>query len=497
MTQLFDRIRIVPRPDDFLYRNVGSNGEVFYDQQANTLRLYNGKLTGGTTVITSKNMPEELHTSGVATVKYTVTVGAAQGSDSGNKYYFADGTQTDMYKPVLNLVTGYTYIFDQSDRTNLYYPNFDIVNPHPLNFSADNANGELGGGSTYLEGVVYKINNDPVTKQEYWDKFNSATTRSVQITITDTTPTTLYYHCKNHTNMGNSISKSVPGGGGSASLTVSSSPPSTPGEGNLWYDNDTGFLYVYLKDGTSDQWVQPIAGNVFSGVYTDLVGVPTFATVANTGQYSDLTGQPSIPSTLTDLGITDGTVNQVLTTDGAGNFTFSSQGGFDQTLNTTDAVTFASVTSPSLLNTGTGVTNFNSSTSLTISATDGVFISNHVRTLENIINITGSASLVDHSLNLGTVFYHTGISPGQIWTANFTNVPTTNDKAITVVLIIDQASSLPVIPTFVQIDGVTQTVNYEGGSPPSGTANNTDVLTYNLIRTGGAWKVLGSLTTYG
>mgnify|MGYP001490106267 CR=1 FL=1 len=59
MTQLFDRIRIVPRPDDFLDRNVGSNGEVFYDQQANTLRLYNGKLTGGTTVITSKNMPEE------------------------------------------------------------------------------------------------------------------------------------------------------------------------------------------------------------------------------------------------------------------------------------------------------------------------------------------------------------------------------------------------------------------------------------------------------
>ena len=126
MTQLFDRIRIVPRPDDFLDRNVGSNGEVFYDQQANTLRLYNGKLTGGTTVITSKNMPEELHTSGVATVKYTVTVGAAQGSDSGNKYYFADGTQTDMYKPVLNLVTGYTYIFDQSDRTNLYYPNLTV-----------------------------------------------------------------------------------------------------------------------------------------------------------------------------------------------------------------------------------------------------------------------------------------------------------------------------------------------------------------------------------
>ena len=37
---IFDRVRIIPRPDDFLDRNVGSSGEVFYDQQADTLRLY-------------------------------------------------------------------------------------------------------------------------------------------------------------------------------------------------------------------------------------------------------------------------------------------------------------------------------------------------------------------------------------------------------------------------------------------------------------------------
>ena len=61
MTQIFDRIRIIPRPDDFLDRNVGSVGEVFYDAQANTLRLFNGKQTGGTTVLTAFNMPEELY----------------------------------------------------------------------------------------------------------------------------------------------------------------------------------------------------------------------------------------------------------------------------------------------------------------------------------------------------------------------------------------------------------------------------------------------------
>jgi len=41
---IVDRIRIIPRPDDFLDRNVGSSGEVFFDKQANTLRLYSALL---------------------------------------------------------------------------------------------------------------------------------------------------------------------------------------------------------------------------------------------------------------------------------------------------------------------------------------------------------------------------------------------------------------------------------------------------------------------
>ena len=43
--------------------------------------------------------------------------------------------------------------------------------------------------------------------------------------------------------------------------------------------------------------------------------------------YSSLTGAPAVPSDLLDLGITDGTVNQVLRTDGAGNFSFVNQSG--------------------------------------------------------------------------------------------------------------------------------------------------------------------------
>ena len=53
---------------------------------------------------------------------------------------------------------------------------------------------------------------------------------------------------------------------------------------------------------------------------TDALELGTSGTTA-------LAGDTSIPSALTDLGITDGTANQVLTTDGSGNFTFANQSG--------------------------------------------------------------------------------------------------------------------------------------------------------------------------
>ena len=55
------------------------------------------------------------------------------------------------------MVVGYTYVFDQTDQTNVYFPNVEGGgnNQHPLNFSSDNASGELGGGTSYLEMYIY------------------------------------------------------------------------------------------------------------------------------------------------------------------------------------------------------------------------------------------------------------------------------------------------------------------------------------------------------
>jgi len=44
---IVDRIRIIPRPDDFLNRNVGSSGEVFFNRDSSSLRVYNGRDRSG------------------------------------------------------------------------------------------------------------------------------------------------------------------------------------------------------------------------------------------------------------------------------------------------------------------------------------------------------------------------------------------------------------------------------------------------------------------
>jgi len=501
---VFDRIRLVPRPTDFLDRNTGASGELFYEKETKTLRVYNGLQRGGFEVLSEERLRINTANIEVASVLYNTYVG---NDGVSNKYYFNNDFTN--YAPALTFVVGYTYRFDQSNFTNLFYPNPEggTLNPHPLEFSITE-NGTLAGGTTYLDGVVYLLDGAEVTREKYLEDFTGATTRSIQITVTSNTPTTLYYYCTNHTGMGAVINVGMPGSGagsagGSASITASDTAPTEPSAGALWYNSATGYLYVYVDDGDSQQWVQPVAGNVFSGVYGDLIGTPTFATVASTGDWNDIQNKPTIPATLTDLGISDGTANQVLTTDGAGNFTFEDGGGgsaYDQSLNTTDDVTFdeitatTSVTAPSVITNGVGVTNFTSSTSLTLSATDGVFLSGIARSSEIVNTLTGATSTVDHSLNLGSVWNHTSIAAN--FTANFTNVPTTNNRTISVALILNQGAS-PFLPNAVQINGGAQSINWEDASAPTPNANQTDVVVFTLVRTSGSWSVLGSLTTYG
>jgi len=149
---VLDAVRIIPRDTDFLDRKSGTRGEIFYDRTANSLRLYDGLNAGGINlaksdltnvsvdVIRSKSVESR-----ISTVVYAVTITGPQNADTGNKYNL-----NGVYRLEPNFVVGYTYVFLQDDPTNVYFPNANgtTLNPHPLNFSADNLSGGLGGGSS-------------------------------------------------------------------------------------------------------------------------------------------------------------------------------------------------------------------------------------------------------------------------------------------------------------------------------------------------------------
>jgi hypothetical protein len=215
---IFDAVRIIPRDDEFLNRKLGSRGEIFYDRESNSLRLYDGRTAGGISLAKAnltnvglEDFRKKSVESKLATVVYAVTVTGPQSPDTGNKYNL-----NAIYRPIPNFVVGYTYVFVQDNPTNVFFPNANgsTPNPHPLNFSADNLSGQLGNGTSYLTDVRYFLNGNLVTQAVYNSSaFNTATSRQVQITVTNSTPATLYYWCWNHLAMGNEIAVADPGSG--------------------------------------------------------------------------------------------------------------------------------------------------------------------------------------------------------------------------------------------------------------------------------------------
>lgn len=123
------------------------------------------------------------------------------------------------------------------------------------------------------------------------------------------------------------------------------------------------------------------------------------------------------------------------------------------------------------------------------------------------IAVSGIATLAEHSELVGTKtsaagtvvhdyaesnqWLHTSISAN--FTVNLTNAPTTDNRLHTIVLYLSQGATGRLATAF-QINGVAQTLLYSGNSLPTAGSNSFDTQTFTLIRSGGAWRVLTSLT---
>ena len=113
--------------------------------------------------------------------------------------------------------------------------------------------------------------------------------------------------------------------------------------------------------------------------------------------------------------------------------------------------------------------------------------------IEGFSSLASATGVVAHDCANGHIFRHTGISAD--FTANFTNLGITDDHGTMISLILVQGGTA-YIPTAVQIDGAAQTILWQGGSAPTGTASGTDIVSFSITQSAGTRTVLGQLTSY-
>lgn len=107
-----------------------------------------------------------------------------------------------------------------------------------------------------------------------------------------------------------------------------------------------------------------------------------------------------------------------------------------------------------------------------------------------LLNATGT---VNHDCSNTSTFRH--VTPAADWTANFTNMYLQGSYNTTLSIVIEQGSTA-YYPNAVQIQGVGQTINWQGGGAPTPTPNRIDVVNFTVFNNSGTYTVLGRLTGF-
>lgn len=119
-----------------------------------------------------------------------------------------------------------------------------------------------------------------------------------------------------------------------------------------------------------------------------------------------------------------------------------------------------------------------------------------VQLLSEIITpITGATGTVVHDFSTGSsIFYHSNVVSD--FTANFTNVPTTDGRSYVINIVIQQGNT-PYIPHAISIDGVSQNIYWFQNYQPPGTALKKEYFTFTLLRINGNWQITANITSFG
>lgn len=108
---------------------------------------------------------------------------------------------------------------------------------------------------------------------------------------------------------------------------------------------------------------------------------------------------------------------------------------------------------------------------------------------------TGATGTVEHDFSAdGSVYYHSSIAGN--FTANFTNVPTTDNRRYEFTLVLNQGST-GYYASSVQINGAAQTIRWAGYSAPTPNSNKKEIQSFSVFRLGGQWYVMSGLQSNG
>jgi hypothetical protein len=244
--------------------------------------------------------------------------------------------------------------------------------------------------------------------------------------------------------------------GGGVRTTTTSTNPSNPTVGDIWYNTTNDIMYRYTYDGNNYYWIDvngPNTGNGFFGIVpgTD-IAVDSGIIVSNNSTLQSVTGRgatATVAISITNAAQTTSTTTGALTVTG-----------------------------------GVGIGG-----NLYVG---GITILQEVQeTMVPVISPGASAAL---NFSRGAIFYITGMTSN--FTAAFTNVPTDANSVYATSLILAQGGTAYVVNA-VSINGVTNTLRWSGGAAATAAANRTGVVGITIMATGtNAYIVLASGSEY-
>jgi len=193
---------------------------------------------------------------------------------------------------------------------------------------------------------------------------------------------------------GNTLTISSSASGSGSGFTYASSAPSTPAIGDRWLDSDTGKEYVYINDGDSSQWIEPLSSNGLVGVtYTSATNFLEFGL---TGSFVRLGVNNTSPQYTLDV---NGIIHTPVGISAAG-ATFSgaviSDGGYRITSNAINALTG---TTYSLLTTDNGkIITWSNASGVTLTVPSGLPVGFNTTVIQigaGAVGITGSGTTIN------------------------------------------------------------------------------------------------------